>query len=49
MGSLRFTDIQSRPMEVLYLNSLTVEDLQQLVAPFEAALQAYMPAWRLNG
>jgi hypothetical protein len=30
MGSLRFTDIQTRPTEVLDLTSLTVDEFQQL-------------------
>src|SRR5262245_23121455 len=49
MGSLRFTAIQTRPTEVLDLTSLTVEEFQQLVPPFEAAFQAHMAGWRLDG
>jgi hypothetical protein len=49
MGSLRFTDIQTRPTEVLDLTSLTVDEFQRLVLPFEAAFQAHMAQWRLNG
>jgi hypothetical protein len=49
MGTLRFTDLQTRPTEVLDLTSLTVDELRQLVAPFEAAFQAYMADWRLDG
>jgi hypothetical protein len=49
MGSLRFADVQTRPTEVLYLTNLTLEELQQLVPPFEAAFQAHMAAWRLDG
>jgi hypothetical protein len=49
MGSLRFTDIQTRPTEVLDLTSLTVEEFQHLVLPFEAAFQAHMAQWRLDG
>ena len=49
MGSLRFTDIQTRPPEVLDLTSLTVEEFQPLVLPFEAAFQAHMAPWRLAG
>ncbi len=48
-GRLRFTDIQTRPTEVLDLTSLTVEEFQQLVPPFEAAFQAHMADWRLDG
>jgi DDE superfamily endonuclease len=49
MGSLRFTDIQPRSTEVLDLTSLTVEECQHLVLPFEAAFQAHMAQRRLDG
>jgi hypothetical protein len=49
MGSLRFTDIQTRPTEVLDLTSLTLDEFQQLVPPFEATFQAHMAHWRLDG
>ncbi len=49
MGTLRFADLQSRPTEVLDLTSLTVEEFLELVPPFEAAFQAHMAAWRLDG
>jgi Helix-turn-helix of DDE superfamily endonuclease len=49
MGSLRFTDIQTRPTEVLDVTSLTVEEFRRLVPPFEAAFQAHMAQWRLDG
>jgi hypothetical protein len=49
MGTLRFADLQTRPTELLDLTSLTVEELQPLVPPFEAAFQAYMAEWRLDG
>jgi hypothetical protein len=49
MGTLRFADLQARRTEVLDLTSLTLEELQQLVPPFEAAFQAHMAAWRLDG
>jgi Helix-turn-helix of DDE superfamily endonuclease len=49
MGSLRFTDLQTRPTEVLNLTSLTVEEFQHLVRPFEAAFQAHMAQWHLDG
>jgi hypothetical protein len=49
MGSLRFADIQTRPTEVLDLTSLTLDEFQQLVPPFEAAFQAHMADWRLDG
>ena len=49
MGSLRFTDIQTRPTEVLDLTSLTLDEFQRLVPPFEAAFEAHMAEWRLDG
>src|SRR5437868_5235082 len=49
MGTLRFADVQTRPTELLDLTSLTVEEFQPLVPPFEAAFQAHMAAWRLDG
>ena len=49
MAHLRFTDVQSRPTEFLDLTSLTLDEFQQLVPPFEAAFQAHMAAWRLDG
>src|SRR5712692_852103 len=45
----RFTDLQSRPTEFLDFTSLTFDEFQQLVPPFEAAFQAHMAAWRLDG
>jgi hypothetical protein len=49
MAGLRFTDLQSRPTEFLDFTSLTLDEFQQLVPPFEAAFQARMVAWRLDG
>src|SRR5438552_5020900 len=49
MAGLRFIDMQSRPTEFLDLTSLTLEEFQILVPPFEAAFQAQMAAWRLDG
>src|SRR5262247_1619655 len=49
MAGLRFTDVQSRPTEFRDLTSVTLEEFQQLVPPFEAAFQAHMAAWRLDG
>jgi hypothetical protein len=49
MGTLQFADLQTRPTEVLDLTSLTVDEFQQLVPPFEAAFQAHMAHWRLDG
>jgi hypothetical protein len=49
MGSLRFTDIQTRPTAVLDLTRLTVDEFRPWVPPFEAAFQAHMAQWRLAG
>src|SRR5438093_3598452 len=49
MASLRFTDVQARPPEFLDFTSLTLEEFQTLIPPFEAAFQAHLAAWRLDG
>jgi len=49
MTSVRFTDVQARPTEFLDLTSLTLDEFQPLVPPFEAAFQAHMAVWRLDG
>ncbi len=49
MASVRSTDVQARPTEFLDLTSLTLDEFQQLVPPFEAAFHAHLAAWRLDG
>jgi Helix-turn-helix of DDE superfamily endonuclease len=49
MAHVQFTDVQDRPLEFLDLTSLTLDEFQQLVPPFEAAFQAHMAMWRLDG
>ena len=49
MAGLRFADLRSRPTEFLDLTSLTLDEFQQLVPPFEAAFHARMAAWRMDG
>src|SRR5947207_988217 len=49
MAGLRFTDLQSRPMEFLDCTSVTLDEFQQLVPPFEAAFHARMAVWRMHG
>jgi hypothetical protein len=49
MTSVRFTDVQARPTEFLDVTSLTLDEFQQLVPPFEAAFQAHLATWRLAG
>ena len=43
MASVRFTDVQARPTEFLDFTSLTLDEFQLLVPPFEAAFHAYSP------
>src|ERR1700748_1557931 len=49
MVGLRFADMRLRPTEFLDFTSLTVEEFQILIPPFEAAFQAHMAVWRLDG
>ncbi len=49
MAHLQFTDVQARPTEFLDFTSVTLDEFQQLVPPFEAAFHAHMAAWRLDG
>ena len=49
MASIRFTDVQARPTEFLDFTSLTLDEFQQLLPPFEAAFQAHMATWCLDG
>src|SRR5438132_3310167 len=49
MAGLRFTDLPSRPMEFLDFTSLTLDEFQQLVPPFEAAFHSRIAAWRMDG
>src|SRR6266850_5959545 len=49
MASIQFADVQSRPTEFLDFTSLTLEEFQQLVPPFEAAFQTHRAMWRLDG
>src|SRR3989442_9152103 len=49
MARVRCADLQSRPTEFLDFTSVTLDEFQRLVPPFEAAFQAHMAAWRLDG
>src|SRR5262249_17006805 len=49
MAGLRFTELQSRPMAFLDFTSVTLDEFQQLVPPFEAAFHARMAVWRMDG
>src|SRR4030095_2859119 len=49
MAHVQCMDVQDRPTEFLDLTRLTRDAFPQLVPPFEAAFQAHMAAWRLDG
>ena len=49
MAGVRFTELQSRPMEFLDFTSVMLDEFQQLVPPFETAFQCHMAAWRMDG
>jgi len=49
MASVRFLDVQARPTEFLDFTSLTLDEFQQLLPSFEAAFQAHMATWCLDG
>src|SRR3954451_7213078 len=49
MAGIRFTELQSRPMAFLDFTSVTLDEFQQLVPPFEIAFQCHMAAWRMDG
>jgi len=49
MTRLRYADLARKPMDVLDMTSLTPEEFEILVPPFEAAFQAHMAKWRLDG
>jgi len=49
MAHVQFADLQFRPTEFLDFTSLTLDEFQQLVPPFEAAFHAHMATWRLDG
>ena len=49
MGRLTYGEVATKPADMLALTSLTVDEFQQLVEPFEAAFQAHMAEWTLEG
>ena len=49
MAGVRYPELQSRPLECLAFTSLTREELQPLVPPFEPAFHTRMAAGRLEG
>jgi Helix-turn-helix of DDE superfamily endonuclease len=48
MAHVQFTDVQDRLTEFLDLTSLTLDEFQHLVPPFEVAFHAHMATWRLD-
>src|SRR2546428_4658168 len=46
---LRYRDIPTHTTDVLDLTSLTVDEFEALVAPFEAAFLQYMAEWTFHG
>lgn len=49
MAGVRFADMRFRPAEFLDFTSLTLEEFQILIPSFEAAFQAHMAVWCLDG
>jgi hypothetical protein len=49
MAGLRFTDLEQKPTTVLDMTSLTINEFQALLPAFEAAFQAHMAEWCLDG
>ena len=49
MAGLRITELRSRPLEFLDFTSLTLDEFQQLVPPFETAFQTWVTVWRMDG
>ena len=49
MAHVQFADLRFRPTEFLDFTSVTLDEFQQLVPPFEAAFQCHMATWRMDG
>ena len=49
MTRLRFTDLESKPTDVLDMTSLTLDEFRLLLPTFEQAFQAHMAVWQLDG
>ena len=49
MAGVRFADVRLRPTEFLDFTSLTLEEFETLLPAFEAAFQAHMAVWCLDG
>lgn len=46
---LRYEDIKTKAYRILDLTSLTVDEFEQLVPPFEAAFMRHMRNWTMEG
>ena len=46
---VRYQDIKPKAYRILDLTSLTVDEFEQLVPPFEAAFVGYMRDWTMEG
>ena len=46
---LRYQDIKTKAYRILDLTSLTVDEFEQLVPPFEAAFVRHMRVWTMEG
>lgn len=49
MGQRRYEDVVQDPAKLQALTSLTVEEFEELVGPFETAFREYMSEWTLEG
>jgi hypothetical protein len=49
MVGLRYQDLANRPDKFRHLTSLPADEFTRLLEPFEAAFQAHMADWRLEG
>jgi len=49
MSRLSYAKLARKPMDVLDMTSLTPDEFDILVSPFEHAFQAHMADWRLDG
>ena len=49
MAGLPYADLARKPTDVLDMTSLTIDEFQALLPPFEQAFQAHMAQWRLDG
>jgi Helix-turn-helix of DDE superfamily endonuclease len=49
MGQRRYEDVVQDPAKLQALTSLTVEEFEELVGPFETAFREHMSEWTLEG